>query len=112
YVMVISVTYLSTPFYFRRASSGSFTSKNHMLPLGIPRNPVLNSPRGQKWWTKLDHDMVGSVSDTPTPPKIHTSVTVNRADGFHLPTGRVTSIVAGLTWSHARGSLAPQTPVA
>ena len=46
---------------------------------------------------KADRDMVGSVSDTPTPPKIHTSVTVNRADGFHLPTGRVTSIVGGLT---------------
>src|SRR5947199_3919077 len=25
-----------------------------MLPLGIPRNPVLNSPRGQKWWTMID----------------------------------------------------------
>ena len=30
---------------------------------------------------KADRDMVGSVSDTPTPPKIHTSVSVNRADG-------------------------------
>ncbi len=44
---------------------------------------------------KADRDMVGSVSDTPTPPKIHTSVTVNRADGstFH----QVTSILGGLT---------------